>query len=328
MMTQIMMPRYAPAPSSPAQVRAAGRLRASDVRDATEPTGPPFHQSSLITIVEEERLHCFGRVVTTAFPSEVPTPGRRIRSGRGLHCGTDHAPVIGRPILSNPIRWRRARRPRTEARARRNGRLASGEGFDNPPARYRSVHQVCFRSVECGAPATARGPLCAQKSIYLINLINSAFTTSTLKLPLTFPSRSFALSGSTTMSNLASMLQLPPSLSRVARGGSSQGDRDTSRVCGAGHSTGPVEVVEQKRVLKKVAQSASSRLNAERKVVLAMKRTLHQLTTLFAATQWREDLVFIGVESLPPRSGVIGLQLKCESEGEPQSNWLSPTSRH
>src|SRR5215470_1852499 len=36
MMTPIMMPRYAPAPSSPAQVRAAGRLRGSD--SATRPS--------------------------------------------------------------------------------------------------------------------------------------------------------------------------------------------------------------------------------------------------------------------------------------------------
>jgi hypothetical protein len=37
---------------------------------------PPFHQSSLVNLtVEEERLHCFGRVVTPAFPSEVPTTG-------------------------------------------------------------------------------------------------------------------------------------------------------------------------------------------------------------------------------------------------------------
>jgi hypothetical protein len=36
MMTQIMMVRYAPTPSSPAQVRAAGRLRGSD--GATRPS--------------------------------------------------------------------------------------------------------------------------------------------------------------------------------------------------------------------------------------------------------------------------------------------------
>jgi hypothetical protein len=36
MMTQIVMARYAPASSSPAQVRAAGRLRGSDV--ATRPS--------------------------------------------------------------------------------------------------------------------------------------------------------------------------------------------------------------------------------------------------------------------------------------------------
>jgi hypothetical protein len=58
-------------------------------RDATNPRRLPFHQSGLINLtVEEERLHCFGRVMTPAFPSEVPTPGRWIRSGRKLGRGT------------------------------------------------------------------------------------------------------------------------------------------------------------------------------------------------------------------------------------------------
>jgi hypothetical protein len=89
MMIRIMMPRYAPAPPSPAQVRAAGRLRGSDVTPRSSPRRPPFHQSSLVNLtVEEERLHCVGPVVTSAFPSEVPMPGRWIGSGRKLGRGT------------------------------------------------------------------------------------------------------------------------------------------------------------------------------------------------------------------------------------------------
>jgi hypothetical protein len=88
-MTQIMMARYAPTPSSPAQVRAAGRLRGSDGATRPSQKRPPFHQSTLANLtIGEERLHCFGWVVTPAFPSEVPTPGRWIRAGHKLGRGT------------------------------------------------------------------------------------------------------------------------------------------------------------------------------------------------------------------------------------------------
>src|SRR5262252_4343021 len=41
-------------------------------------------------------------------------------------------PKIGRPILSNPIRWRPARRPRTEARPRRTDVSRVKKGIDKP----------------------------------------------------------------------------------------------------------------------------------------------------------------------------------------------------
>src|SRR5215831_12384028 len=41
-------------------------------------------------------------------------------------------PKIGRPILSNPIRWRPARRPRTEARPRRTDVSQVKKGIDKP----------------------------------------------------------------------------------------------------------------------------------------------------------------------------------------------------
>src|SRR5215469_3421451 len=41
-------------------------------------------------------------------------------------------PKIGRPILSNPIRWRPARRPRTEARPRRTDISRVKKGIDKP----------------------------------------------------------------------------------------------------------------------------------------------------------------------------------------------------
>jgi len=49
-------------------------------------------------------LHCFGWVLIPAFPSEVPTPGRWIRSDRKLGRGSDHAnPRLVDLSLSNPI---------------------------------------------------------------------------------------------------------------------------------------------------------------------------------------------------------------------------------
>jgi hypothetical protein len=54
MMTQIIVARCAPTPSSPAQVRAAPRLRGSDGAGATEPRSPPFHQCRLANLTEEE----------------------------------------------------------------------------------------------------------------------------------------------------------------------------------------------------------------------------------------------------------------------------------
>ena len=54
MMAQIMIAQYAPTPSSPAQVRAAPRLRGSDGVVATEQRSPPFHQCSFVNLVEEE----------------------------------------------------------------------------------------------------------------------------------------------------------------------------------------------------------------------------------------------------------------------------------
>jgi hypothetical protein len=50
MMAHVMIARCAPAPSSPAQARAATRLRGYDGPDATEPTGLPFHQCTLIDL--------------------------------------------------------------------------------------------------------------------------------------------------------------------------------------------------------------------------------------------------------------------------------------
>src|SRR5215472_13566185 len=41
-------------------------------------------------------------------------------------------PKTGRPILSNPIRWRPARRPRTEARPRRTDVSRVKKGIDKP----------------------------------------------------------------------------------------------------------------------------------------------------------------------------------------------------
>src|SRR5215471_13281339 len=71
--------------------------------------------------------------MTPAFPSEVPTPGRWIRSDRSFARGTrPRAREIGRPILSNPIRWRPARRPRTEARPRRTDVSQVKKGIDKP----------------------------------------------------------------------------------------------------------------------------------------------------------------------------------------------------
>src|SRR5215831_21152257 len=71
--------------------------------------------------------------MTPAFPSEVPTPGRWIRPDRRFARGTrPRAREIGRPILSNPIRWRPARRPRTEARPRRTDVSREKKGIDKP----------------------------------------------------------------------------------------------------------------------------------------------------------------------------------------------------
>jgi hypothetical protein len=85
-MTRIMMARYAPAPSSPAQVRAAPRLRDLTARRdrAQEAAVPsmqpcqPHYRRGAITL--------FRGVVTPA--SRERSPGRWIRSGRKLGRGT------------------------------------------------------------------------------------------------------------------------------------------------------------------------------------------------------------------------------------------------
>jgi hypothetical protein len=78
--------RYAPAPSSP----AARRLWALSRK--TEPTRPPFHQSNLVNLAVEEECTVSGG--SGHCPSEVPTPGRWIGSGRKL--GRDTRPRAAR----------------------------------------------------------------------------------------------------------------------------------------------------------------------------------------------------------------------------------------
>ena len=56
-------------------------------------------------------------------------------------------PKIGRPILSNPIRWRPARRPRTEARPRRTDVSRVKKGIDKP----RPVTEANLIRIYCGA---------------------------------------------------------------------------------------------------------------------------------------------------------------------------------
>ena len=75
-MAHVMIARCAPAPSSPAQARAATRLRGYDGPDATEPTGLPFHQCTLIDLTTEqkERLHPFGKGLTR-LPERGPDAG-------------------------------------------------------------------------------------------------------------------------------------------------------------------------------------------------------------------------------------------------------------
>ena len=54
MMAQIMIAQYAPTPSSPAQVRAAPRLRGSDGAVATEQRSPPCHQCRFANLTVEK----------------------------------------------------------------------------------------------------------------------------------------------------------------------------------------------------------------------------------------------------------------------------------
>jgi len=92
---------------------AAGVYRRSLRQDSSRPHPP-----------------CPGRL--PAFPTEVPTPGRWIRSGRAkVVAPTTRMPDLS-PILSNPIRWRQPRRPRTDARTRRTDVSQVRRGIDKP----------------------------------------------------------------------------------------------------------------------------------------------------------------------------------------------------
>ena len=78
-------------------------------------------------------LNRFGRGHDTSpFPSEVPTPGRWIRSDRTSARGTRPRFLRLVDLSSNPIRWRPARRPRTEARPRRTDVSRVKKGIDKP----------------------------------------------------------------------------------------------------------------------------------------------------------------------------------------------------
>src|SRR5262249_37979208 len=88
-MTPIIIARDAPAPSSPAQVRAAPRLRGPDGPTRPSANTPAMSSCHLVNLtVEEERFKPFREVMTPDFPSEVPTPGRWIRSDRMSARGT------------------------------------------------------------------------------------------------------------------------------------------------------------------------------------------------------------------------------------------------
>jgi hypothetical protein len=92
MMTQIMMPRYAPAPSSPAQGRAAGRLRGSDGATRPSQVGRRSINPALSTLEREKQLHSFGRVVTPGLPERGPDAGTtdQVRPRSTLLAPTTH----------------------------------------------------------------------------------------------------------------------------------------------------------------------------------------------------------------------------------------------
>jgi hypothetical protein len=86
-MTAIIIASVAARRSSPAQVRAASRLRGSDgvLRPSKRLAMPSM---PLCQPWRSTDLNSFGQATTPAFPSEVPTPGRWIRSGRKIRRGT------------------------------------------------------------------------------------------------------------------------------------------------------------------------------------------------------------------------------------------------
>jgi hypothetical protein len=86
--------------------------------------------------LSEEGDHEFGRSTDTRRPEQVPSPGRWIRPGRRILSGAARRPRAPRSATcssSDPIRWRPRRRPRTEARHRRQDRSSKrGLTTDGP----------------------------------------------------------------------------------------------------------------------------------------------------------------------------------------------------